>query len=124
MKMLHTCIRVYDLDASIKFYEMLGLRENRRKDHSENGFILVYMKNEQSDFELELTYNIDNERYELGNGYSHLALGTYDIEGDHQKHGASGYDVTPLKGLPGSKPNYYFITDPDGYRVEIINLNK
>lgn len=124
MNFLHTCIRVYDLEASIKFYEMLGLKEVKRKDHTENGFVLVYLTDEDEKYELELTYNIGNERYELGNGYSHIALGTMDIEGDHAKHIAKGYEVTPLKGLPGNPPNYYFITDPDGYKVEIINVNK
>lgn len=124
MNFLHTCIRVYDLEASIKFYEMLGLKEVKRKDHTENGFVLVYLTDEDEKYELELTYNIGNERYELGNGYSHIALGTMDIEGDHAKHIAEGYEVTPLKGLPGNPPNYYFITDPDGYKVEIINVNK
>ncbi len=124
MKMLHTCIRVYDLEASLDFYKMLGLVETNRKDHSENGFILVYLSDSDGIYELELTYNIGNERYELGNGYSHIALGTLDIEGDHAKHSEAGYEVTPLKGLPGNPPNYYFITDHDGYKVEIININK
>ncbi|WOO87100.1 VOC family protein [Mollicutes bacterium LVI A0039] len=124
MKMLHTCLRVYDLEASLEFYKMLGLVEKRRLDHSENGFILVYLTDSEDTYELELTYNIGNEQYELGNGYSHIALGTMDIEGDHQKHTELGHEVTPLKGLPGTPPSYYFITDPDGYKVEIININK
>ncbi len=124
MKFLHTCIRVYDLEASLAFYKMLGLIETKRKDHSDNGFILVYLSDEDAKYELELTYNIGNDKYELGNGYSHIALGTMDIEGDHQKHRKLGYEVTELKGLPGNPPNYYFVTDPDGYKVEIININK
>lgn len=124
MKMLHICLRVYDLEASIAFYEMLGLQEVRRKDHTENGFVLVYMSDEDAAYELELTYNIGGDRYEVGNGYSHLALGTMDIEGDHEKHMKTDYYVTELKGLPGNPPNYYFITDPDGYRVEVINMNR
>ncbi len=124
MVFLHTCIRVFDLEQSIKFYKMLGLVESRRKDHSDNGFILVYMTDIEYKYELELTYNIGSERYEIGNGYSHLALGTMDIEREHAKHKEKGYEVTELKGLPGSKPNYYFITDPDGYKVEIINIGK
>ncbi len=124
MKMLHTCLRVYDLEASLAFYKMLGLVETNRKDHTANGFVLVYLSDSDGIYELELTYNIGNDRYELGNGYSHIALGTIDIEGDHAKHKSAGYEVTDLKGLPGNPPNYYFITDPDGYKVEIINLNK
>lgn len=124
MKMLHTCLRVYDLEASLAFYKMLGLVETSRKDHTENGFVLVYLSDAEGSYELELTYNIGNDKYDLGNGYSHIALGTSDIEGDHARHQAAGYEVTPLKGLPGNPPNYYFITDPDGYKVEIININK
>lgn len=120
--MLHTCLRVYDLEASLKFYKMLGLVEVDRKDHSENGFILVYLSDTTGSYELELTYNIGSERYDLGSGYSHIALGSLDIEADYQNHTELGYQVTPLKGLPGTPPSYYFITDPDGYQVEIINV--
>ncbi|MFV0556069.1 MAG: VOC family protein [Lactovum sp.] len=124
MKMLHTCLRVYNLEASLAFYEMLGLKEVKRKDHSKDGFILVYLANKENSYELELTYNIGNEAYDLGNGYGHIALGTYHIKEEHQKHKDAGYTVTDLKGLPGQEQDhYYFILDPDGYKVEIINLN-
>lgn len=124
MKFLHTCIRVYDLEASLDFYKMLGLKEVNRKDHTTDGFILVYLTDENGQFELELTYNIGNEQYQIGNGYSHLALGTVDLEASHAAHRQAGYTVTDLKGLPGNPPNYYFITDPDGYKVEIIRVGK
>ncbi len=120
MKFLHTCIRVYDLEASVKFYEMLGLVEVDRRDYSDNGFILVYMSDEDKKYELELTYNIGSQRYDLGSGYSHIALSTPNLEEEYQKHKDLGYTVTDLKGLPGTKPSYYFIEDPDGYKVEII----
>lgn len=122
VKMLHTCIRVMDLEKSLKFYkEALGLVETRRKDFPEHKFTLVYLSNEIGGYEIELTYNYNPEKpYELGNGFSHIAIGADDLEAERAKHEALGYEVTPLKGLPGQKPEYYFVTDPDGYKVEVI----
>ena len=101
-KFLHTCVRVKDLEASLQFYqEALGFKEVRRNDFPEYKFTLVYMQLEDDpDYELELTYNYDHEVYDLGNGYN----------------------VTDLSGLPGKPKMYYFITDPDGYKIEVIRL--
>lgn len=121
-KMLHTCIRVKDLDKSLKFYdEALGLKETRRKEFPEYKFSLVYLAHEGCDYEVELTYNYDVEKpYDLGNGYSHIAVGVDNLEEMREKHIALGYEVTDFKGLPGQQPNYYFVTDPDGYKIEVI----
>ncbi len=122
MKMLHTCIRVMDLEKSLKFYkEALGLVETRRKEFPEHEFSLVYLSDESGIYELELTYNFNPEKpYDLGNGFSHIAVAAEDLEAAREKHIEMGYEVTPLKGLPGEKPHYYFVTDPDGYKVEVI----
>lgn len=122
MKMLHTCIRVMNLEKSLEFYQnALGLIETARKDFPEHQFTLVYLSDKIGGYELELTYNYNPEKpYDLGNGFSHIAVGTPDLEASHEKHAAMGYEVTPLKGLPGETPHYYFITDPDGYKVEVI----
>lgn len=122
MKMLHTCIRVMDLEKSLVFYkEAIGLEETRRKEYPDYGFSLVYLSDEDKTYEIELTYNYNPEKpYELGNGFSHIAVGTKDLEGMYKKHQEMGYEVTPLKGLPGEEPYYYFVTDPDGYKVEVI----
>ncbi len=122
MKMLHTCIRVMDLEKSLVFYkEALGLIETRRKDFKQHEFTLVYLSDESGLYELELTYNYHPEKpYEIGNGFSHIAVGTDNLSAWHDKHQQMGYEVTPLKGLPGEPPHYYFVTDPDGYKVEII----
>lgn len=124
-KMLHACIRVMDLQASLKFYkEALGLKESRRKDFPEHEFTLVYLTDEEEHYELELTYNYNPEKpYEIGNGFSHFALGVEDLEASREKHADMGYKVTKLMGLPGSPPRYYFVTDPDGYEIEIIRKN-
>ena len=104
IKMLHTCIRVMDLEKSLEFYKnALGLVETRRKDFPEHKFTLVYLSDVPGGYEVELTYNYNPEvPYDLGNGFSHIAI------------------AHDLKGLPGEKPHYYFVTDPDGYKVEVI----
>ena len=122
VKMLHTCIRVMNLEKSLKFYqEALGLIVTRRKDFPEHKFSLVYLSNVEGGYEIELTYNYDVEKpYELGNGFSHIAVEAEDLEAMREKHVSLGYEVTPLKGLPVTKPSYYFVTDPDGYKIEVI----
>ncbi|MGY3750222.1 lactoylglutathione lyase [Vagococcus acidifermentans] len=121
MKMAHTCVRVKDLEASLDFYQRaFGFVESRRRDFPENKFTLVYLTLPNDDYELELTYNYDHAAYDLGNGYGHIAIATDDLEGLHAQQKAAGFDVTDLKNLPGVPPSYYFIVDPDGYKVEVI----
>lgn len=121
-KMLHTCIRVMDLERSLKFYqEALGFVETRRKDFPDDQFTLVFLSDQSGHYELELTYNYDREKpYELGNGFGHIAVSVADLEGSQKRHKEMGYKVTELTGLPGSPPRYYFVTDPDGYDIEVI----
>lgn len=120
--LLHTCLRVMDLDKSLKFYsEALGFKETRRKDFPDHAFTLVFLADEAGHFEIELTYNYNPEKpYVIGNGYSHLAVGVKDLEASRAHHEALGYKVSKLMGLPGQAPRYYFVTDPDGYEVEVI----
>ena len=61
--------------------------------------------------------------YVVGDGFAHIALSTPDLEALHQEHSNKGYEVTEPKGLPGNPPNYYFVKDPDGYKVEVIREN-
>ena len=121
-KFLHSCIRVMDLDKSLNFYkDALGFQETRMKDYPEDEFTLVFLSDSNRNFELELTYNYDREvPYEIGNGYSHIAVSVDDLESSRERHINMGYEATELMGLPGSPPRYYFITDPDGYEIEII----
>lgn len=121
MKIAHTCYRVKDLEASVKFYQdALGFVENRRRDFPDAKFTLVYLTLPDDNYELELTYNYDSEGYDLGTGYGHIAIATEDLEGLHQKHLEAGFEVTDLKGLPNTEPSFYFIVDPDGYKIEMI----
>ena len=119
--MAHTCYRVADLEKSIKFYtEAFDFKVSRERDFKEYRFTLVYLTLPGSDYELELTYNYDHGAYDLGDGYGHIAISVSDLEGLYEKHKEAGYDVTDLKGLPGFPPSYYFIKDPDGYKIEVI----
>lgn len=119
--MAHTCYRVADLKESVKFYtEAFDFEVSRERDFPEYKFTLVYLTLPGSNYELELTYNYDHGAYELGDGYGHIAISVEDLEDLYEKHKAAGYDVTDLKGLPGFPPGYYFIKDPDGYKIEVI----
>lgn len=116
-KMIHENYNVADLAKSMAFYEeALGLKETRRKEAADGSFIIVYLANENSDFELELTWLRDMDRpYNLGDCEFHLAFRTDDYEAAHAKHEAMGcicYE-NPQMGI-------YFIKDPDGYWLEIL----
>ncbi len=120
---VHGCIRVLDLERSIKFYQdALNLEVVRKRDFPEHKFTLVYMKSPDDNFELELTYNYDRQQpYTIGDGYSHFAVVVDDLEASYQKHKKAGYQVGEIKKLSGEADGgYYFLTDPDGYRTEII----
>ena len=116
-KMIHENYNVADLAKAMAFYEeALGLKETRRKEAADGSFIIVYLANENSDFELELTWLRDMDRpYNLGDCEFHLAFRTDDYEAAHAKHEAMGcicYE-NPQMGI-------YFIKDPDGYWLEVL----
>ena len=116
-KMIHENYNVANLEKSIEFYnKALGLKEVRRKNADDGSFIIVYMANENSDFELELTWLRDMDRpYNLGDCEFHLAFRTDDFDGAYKLHKEMGcicYE-NPDMGI-------YFISDPDNYWIEII----
>lgn len=115
-----------DLEKSLEFYrDALGLIETRRKDIPDDKFTLVFLGDGEGGHELELTYNYNPEKsYEIGNGFSHIAVSVDDLEASREKHKEMGYKVTDLMGLRGEKPRFYFVTDPDGYDVEVIRAEK
>ena len=123
-KMIHTCIRVKDLEKSASFYkDVIGMEEVRRLDYPEYKFTLVYLALPGDTYELELTYNYDQEEpYDLGNGYGHIAIGVNDLEDTYEEYSQSGYEVTDLKELSDGAASYFFIKDPDGYKIEIVQL--
>lgn len=121
MKTLHTMIRVKDLDKSIEFYKKaLGYEVSRVKDFPKAKFTLMYLSLPGDEQELELTYNYGHGNYDLGDGYGHIALECEDFIQLHERLKREGYDVTDLKGLSDNSANYFFVKDPDGYKIEII----
>ena len=119
--MIHENYNVLDLEKSLVFYEKaLGLTEKRRKESKDGSFIIVYVGNDESDFELELTWLADRkEPYDLGDEEFHLAFKADDFEAAHKLHEEMGCIVFENKDM-----GIYFITDPDGYWLEIIPTRK
>ena len=113
----HFNFNVLDLDKSLKFYEeALGLKEVRRKNAEDGSFILAYLGDGKSDFTLELTWLRDREEaYDLGDEEFHLAVVADDYEAAHKKH--SEMDCIAFEN---HDMGIYFITDPDGYWIEIV----
>lgn len=116
-KMIHENYNVADLDRSLAFYEKaVGLTEVRRKTAEDGSYIICYVANKESDFELELTWVRDMDRpYDLGDDEFHLAFRVDDYEAAHALHEEMGCICmeNPSMGI-------YFIEDPDGYWLEII----
>ena len=116
-KMIHQNFNVFDLDKSIEFYnKALGLKEDRRINAPDGSFIIVYLKNETTDFELELTWLRDMDRpYNLGDCEFHLAFRTDNFEKAHKLHSEMGCICFENKEM-----GIYFISDPDGYWLEVL----
>ncbi len=122
-KMVHSMIRVLDEARSVDFYEKaFGLKVASRVPF--DGFTLIYMSNAESGFELELTVNAGRtEAYSLGDGYGHLAVTVEDVEAEHKRFTELGMTVGKLVEMPHEgKPfaRFFFVTDPDGYKTEVI----
>lgn len=115
--MYHENYNVFDLKRSLEFYEKaLGLTEQRRKEAADGSFIIVYVGNDQTDFQLELTWLRDRkEPYNLGDEEFHLAFETDDYEAAHKLHSEMGCICFENKDM-----GIYFIQDPDGYWLEIV----
>lgn len=115
--MIHENYNVADLDVALAFYkEALGLTEIRRKEAADGSFIIVYIGNENSTFELELTWLRDHpEKYDIGEEEFHLAFRTDDFDAAHALHEKMGCICfeNPSMGI-------YFIQDPDGYWLEVL----
>jgi len=121
-EMIHTCIRVMDLKKSELFYQQaFGFEIVRRMELPDHKCTLSWLRSPVGTFELELTWNHDQkEPYTMGNGYSHLAVGVKDLLISHKRHEAMGLKPKPLKCLTDGKPTFYFLADPDGYLVEVL----
>jgi lactoylglutathione lyase len=124
MRLLHTMIRVGDLDKSIAFYtEVLGMRLLRRKDYPEGKFTLAFVgyADESEQAVIELTHNWDTKNYDLGSGFGHIAIAVQDAYKACEEVKKRGGTVTREPGpMKFGGTVIAFVQDPDGYKIEFI----
>lgn len=122
-KAIHSMIRVLNEARSVQFYDSaFGLKVAERLDF--DSFTLVYLRNPEANFELELTVNKDRSTpYDLGDGYGHIAFCVDDLEAEHARFVAAG--LTPRKVVEFERDGvllakFFFVADPDGYEIEVL----
>lgn len=122
-RMIHSMIRVLDEERTVSFYDQaFGLKVAQRLDF--DTFTLVYLSNEETGFELELTINKGRtEPYDRGDGYGHLAVSVEDVAAEHARMSAAGLSPRKLVDFaPAGEviARFFFIADPDGYEIEVL----
>ncbi|MFX0540327.1 VOC family protein [Roseovarius sp. S4756] len=122
-KALHSMIRVLEEERSVEFYQKaFGLSVAQRLDF--DSFTLVYLSNDETAFELELTINKDRtEPYDLGDGYGHLAFCVDDLDAEHARFIAAGWAPRKLVDFERDGAllaRFFFVKDPDGYEIEVM----
>ncbi len=122
-KAIHMMIRVRDEARSVAFYQTaFGLTVADRFGF--DGFTLVYLRNPAADFEVELTINHGRtEAYALGDGYGHIAFAVDDLDAEHARCASAGLAPNPVKEFHRDSAlmaRFFFLTDPDGYRIEVL----
>jgi lactoylglutathione lyase len=122
-KVTHSMIRALDLDKSLRFYaDVLDLHEAHRLEFPD--FALVYLRNEENDFEIELTmYKGREEAYTHGTGYGHIGVVVEDVAATHAALSAKGYEPAAVKEFKRGDEllaRFCFIQDPDGYKIELL----
>ena len=124
MKLLHTMLRVGDMQRSVNFYtKVLGMKLLRTTDRPEQKYSLAFVgyDDEERAAVLELTYNYGVERYELGTAFGHVAIGVPDVAATCERVRKSGGKVTREAGpVKGGTSVIAFVEDPDGYKIEFI----
>ena len=124
MRLLHTMLRVGDLERSIAFYtDVLGMKLLRRKDYPSGRFTLAFVGygDESETAVIELTHNWDTGSYDLGNGFGHIAIGVADIYATCERIRAAGGEITRQPGpMKHGSTVIAFVKDPDGYQIELI----
>jgi lactoylglutathione lyase len=125
MRLLHTMLRVTDIEKSIKFYtEILAMKLLRRKDYPEGKFTLAFLGygNESSNTALELTHNWETDSYDIGTAFGHIAIEVSDVYQACDKIKAQGGKVVREAGpMKHSTTVLAFIEDPDGYKIELLS---
>ncbi len=126
MRLLHTMLRVNNLQESLQFYcDVLGMKLLRQKDYPNGQFTLAFVGygDEANHAVIELTYNWGVDRYEVGNAYGHIALGVDDIYSTCEKIKGLGANVTREPGpMKHGSTVIAFVEDPNGYKIELIQL--
>ena len=121
---LHTMLRVGDLDRSVKFYtDLFGMKELRRRDVPDGKYTLSFLGygDEASNTLLELTYNWGVDKYEVGTGFGHLAIGLPDVHAACEKMRKAGAKITREPGpVKFGTTVIAFVEDPDGYKIELV----
>ena len=122
-KAIHMMIRVLEEQRSVDFYRAaFGMEVADRFDF--DGFTLIYLRNAEADFEVELTVNKDRtEAYELGDGYGHVAFAVDDLDAEHARISAAGLaprDIVAFNRDGALMARFFFVQDPDGYKIEIL----
>jgi len=122
-KAIHMMIRVLDEARSVTFYnQAFGLETAERIDF--DAFTLIYLRNDETDFELELTVNKDRSTpYELGDGYGHIAICVDDLDAEHARFEAAGLNPRKLVDFKRDGTllaRFFFVVDPDGYEIEVL----
>lgn len=124
MRMLHTMIRVGNLENAIKFYtEVMGMKLLRQKDYPDGKFTLAFVGygDESSNTVIELTYNWDTDHYDLGNGFGHLAIEVDDVYQAAEEVRKRGGNIIREAGpMNAGTTIIAFVEDPDGYQIELI----
>jgi lactoylglutathione lyase len=128
MRILHTMLRVGDLDRSIGFYrDVLGMKLLRRTDRPDQKYTLAFVGygDESQGAVLELTYNYGVDRYDLGTAYGHVAIEVDDAKAACDAVRAKGGNVTREAGpVKGGSSVIAFVQDPDGYKIELIESDR
>ena len=128
MKFLHTMLRVRDLEKSIAFYtNVLGMKELERTENQQYRYTLVFVgfATQADSTTIELTHNWDTNEYDMGNAFGHIALGVEDIYAACDKIRKLGGNITREAGpVKGGSTHIAFITDLDGYQIELIQLGE
>ena len=126
MRLLHTMLRVGNLERSIEFYtRILGMTLLRKQDYPEGRFTLAFVGYgpETTHSVIELTYNYGVDTYELGKGYGHIALGCEDVYATCEKIRTAGGKIVREPGpMMHGSTILAFVEDPDGYKIELLGI--